>query len=159
MADVDDSTSAASHLLLSAALSGLLCAATSACAASPVASRGSPPDSGATGVATPQVDSGSSAAAGGTEDSGSTPVTSMSFACDAGVLPNPSVTSSSVVVLSLDDFSSQCETAHGVVEIQPHCGGLNLCRGMSYDTGTQMLTDHSCRATNTCAGYTCVICD
>ena len=82
------------------------------------------------------------------------------FACDGGVSSNPSVTASSVVAdLTLDRFTAQCDARSGVVELQPHCGGLNNCRGMSYDTGTQTLTEHTCRATNTCAGYTCVICD
>jgi hypothetical protein len=30
---------------------------------------------------------------------------------------------------------------------------------MSYDTETQTLLQHTCRATNTCAGFSCVICD
>lgn len=79
--------------------------------------------------------------------------------CDGGVSPDPSVTSTTSVVLTLDQFTSQCDAKNGVVEIQPHCGGSNACRGMSYDANTQTLTEHTCRSTNTCAGYSCVVCD
>ena len=80
-------------------------------------------------------------------------------ACQTGVSPNPQVTSTSVVQLTQDQFKAQCDQRHGVFEVQPECGGSNSCRGMSYDTKTETLTEHNCRATNTCAGYTCVICN
>ena len=58
--------------------------------------------------------------------------------------------------LTLEQFTALCDSMNGIFEIQPHCGGSNACRGMSYDTGTQTLTEHTCRGTNTCAGYSCV---
>jgi hypothetical protein len=61
--------------------------------------------------------------------------------------------------MTQDVFTSQCNARHGLFEVQPHCGGSNACRGMSYDSETKTLTEHSCRATNTCAGFSCVICD
>jgi len=64
-----------------------------------------------------------------------------------------------VVNMTHDQFTAQCEAQAGIVEVQPHCGGSNSCRGMSYDVDTQTLAEHTCRATNTCAGYNCVICD
>ena len=72
----------------------------------------------------------------------------------------PMVTSTTTVAnLTEDAFTSQCAALKGVMEIQPHCGGSNSCRGMSYDTNTQTLSEHTCRGTNTCAGYSCVVCD
>ncbi|MGH7285816.1 MAG: hypothetical protein ACRELY_30215 [Polyangiaceae bacterium] len=80
-------------------------------------------------------------------------------ACSTGVSPNPKVSSTSVETLTKDQFQAQCDQRHGIFEVQPECGGSNACRGMSYDTNTSTLSEHDCRATNTCAGYTCVICD
>jgi len=61
--------------------------------------------------------------------------------------------------MTLDLFTSQCNAENGIVEIQPHCGGSNACRGMSYDTELQTLIEHTCRSMNSCAGYSCVVCD
>jgi hypothetical protein len=79
--------------------------------------------------------------------------------CDGGVVPNPQITSATVVAgLTLDQFTAQCQTVSGILEIQPHCGGSNACRGMSYDSATQTLTQHTCRGMNSCAGFSCVVC-
>ena len=130
----DDSN--ASHALLSAALGGLLCVA----ACSPKTSTQNP-DAAAT------ADTGAEASV-------------EPFECDGGVVAEAGVTSSQMVPsLTLEDFTKQCDARHGVVEIEPHCGGSNNCRGFTYDTGTQLLTEHTCRATNACAGYSCIICD
>jgi len=133
----DDSN--ASHALLSAALGGLLCVA--ACS-SPKSSVGQ--------------DSGNDAAA-----SGDAPAEAASgpYECDGGVVDDAGITSSQVLSMTLEDFTAQCNAKNGVVEIEPHCGGSNNCRGMSYDTTTQVLTEHGCRGLNTCAGYSCIICD
>ena len=120
--------------MISAALGGLLCLASSACSNS------------------------DSASSGAETANGDTPIPST--ACDGGVDHDPHVTSSTVVAdLTLDAFTSQCDAKNGVVEIHPHCGGFNACRGMSYDSATEMLTEHTCRGTNTCAGFSCVVCD
>jgi hypothetical protein len=78
--------------------------------------------------------------------------------CASGQVPNPKVTSTVVGALTQDEFASRCAALNGIFEIQPLCGGSNSCRGMSYDSGSQTLTEHSCQATNTCAGYSCVVC-
>ncbi len=124
----------ASDKLLSAALGGLLCAACSS--SKPLE---------------PPIDSGGADVPIAESDAAPT--------CDGGVVADAGVTSSSVVPnMTLESFTAQCQGLNGAVEILPHCGGSNSCRGMSYDTGTQVLTYHTCRGTNTCAGYSCVIC-
>ncbi|HEY4119230.1 MAG TPA: hypothetical protein VGM56_15290 [Byssovorax sp.] len=79
-------------------------------------------------------------------------------ACPSGVSPDPAVTSSATQSLTQQQFQTMCSARGGVFEIQPHCGGSNACRGFSYDSDTQTLTEHTCRATNQCSGYSCVIC-
>ena len=77
--------------------------------------------------------------------------------CD-GSIADASITDSMMSSLSLEMFKAMCDARHGVVEIHPHCGGENTCRGFSFDTGTGTLTEHECRGLNTCAGYSCIIC-
>jgi len=126
--------SSASRALLLAALGGLL----GACA--PAAPR---PTGGDDGSVT---------------DAGTVP--EASIACEAGVSDAPSITSSNVdPSVTLDSFTSESEQRGGAVEVEPHCGGENSCRGISWDTGTETVTEHTCRGMNTCAGYSCVICD
>jgi hypothetical protein len=75
---------------------------------------------------------------------------------DGGV---PVIKSSVVVTdMTLEKFKADCDVRHGVVEIPPHCGGFNTCMGMSYDSGTQTLTEHTCRGMNTCVGFSCILC-
>ncbi|WP_437588538.1 MopE-related protein [Sorangium sp. So ce1000] len=65
--------------------------------------------------------------------------------------------------ISLDEFSARCAesamlvgTARpGVVQVHAVCGGTNSCRGMVYQTWNE-LYEHSCRAVNSCAGWSCV---
>jgi hypothetical protein len=130
-----DQCSGASQALLAAALSGLLSVAVGCT----TVSSGSTADSGSTSVS-----------------NGDTPIPATE--CDGGVSPIPQVTTSAVQVLTQAEFAMQCAARNGIFEIQPHCGGSNSCRGMSNDSETTTLTEHSCRATNTCAGYSCVIC-
>ncbi len=73
--------------------------------------------------------------------------------------PDPHVVQKTTVDESEDDFKSACAARNGIFEIQPGCGGSNACRGMSYDSDAHTLIEHTCRATNTCAGYSCVVCD
>jgi hypothetical protein len=69
------------------------------------------------------------------------------------------VTSSEVVAtMTLEQFTLDCEARGGVLELHPHCGGFNSCKGMSYDTGSLVLTEHTCRALNTCGGFSCIVC-
>jgi hypothetical protein len=79
-------------------------------------------------------------------------------ACGSSASPGGVVTSSKVVSdMTLQKFTQMCDDRSGTVEINPHCGGSNSCKGMSYDEGTQTLTEHTCKATNTCAGYSCIL--
>jgi hypothetical protein len=128
----EERSAEASRALLIAALGGLL-GFTEACVSSSPASTS---QVGAFGADTP------------------VPAT----ACATGVIPNPQVTSTMMAVLSQDQFVAQCNARHGIYELQPGCGGSNSCRGMSYDATTQTLSEHTCRSTNTCGGYSCVIC-
>jgi hypothetical protein len=131
MSASDASSFSASQALLTAAIGGLLCL-TTAC-------------SSGDSTSTPEVN----------EDTPSPATTCSNRASD-----NPTISSSTVdPSLTQDKFSSECTAQNGIMEIQPHCGGSNACRGMSYDNAKQLLTEHNCRAVNTCAGYSCVICD
>jgi hypothetical protein len=67
------------------------------------------------------------------------------------------ITSSTVdATMDLAKFTALCDARHGTVEIHPHCGGYNSCKGLSYDTSTHVLTEHTCKGLNTCAGYSCI---
>jgi hypothetical protein len=80
--------------------------------------------------------------------------------CDGGYSATPVVTSSSIVLgMTVEQFTAMCDAQNGIVEVQPHCGGLNACRGFSYDDTTNVLSVHTCRASNSCSGWNCVICD
>ena len=86
----------------------------------------------------------------------------LSGACGSDPDPKPrgDVTSSKVVAdMTLEKFTAECDARGGQVETHSHCGGANSCKGMSYDTATELLTEHTCRGSNTCAGYSCVIPD
>jgi hypothetical protein len=130
MSGPSETSPGASQALLAAALGGLLCVASSAC-------------------------SSSSSAPVTTQD---TPIPAT--ACTSGVIAHPSATSITAVDdVTQDSFKSQCDAKNGIFETQPECGGSNACRGMSYDSKTTTLMEHTCQATNTCAGYSCVVCD
>jgi hypothetical protein len=198
-----------SRALVSAALAGLLCAATPACNSTPVDDGTEPmtgptggvegASGGAQGASGGASNAGGRATTGGTStvsaggnpvpsnggtgsggraesEAGATPDASASStgAADAGsVFPQPgdagvechtdggppAITSSKIVRdLTLERFTADCDTWHGVVQIPPHCGGFNSCRGMSYDSGTEVLTEHTCRGLSSCAGFSCVLC-
>ncbi len=59
--------------------------------------------------------------------------------------------------LTADEFEAQCDERSGVVEYIPHCGGLNTCKGFSYDVTTGLLSEHTCQGAATCQGYNCVV--
>ena len=80
--------------------------------------------------------------------------------CAEGVVDTPQITASEVVAdLSLETFTAECNERKGTVEVHPHCGGVNGCRGISYDSDTDTRTEHSCRGANTCTGFSCIVCD
>ena len=86
--------------------------------------------------------------------------TAASTTCETGVVADPKITSSTQVAnLTLEAFTADCDERNGAVQIHPHCGGANGCRGISYDSDTDILTEHTCRALNTCTGFSCIVCD
>jgi hypothetical protein len=68
------------------------------------------------------------------------------------------ITASEVdTTMTLTRFTALCDEAGGQVETHPHCGGVNTCRGFSYDETIHTFTEHSCKGANTCAGWSCVL--
>jgi len=59
--------------------------------------------------------------------------------------------------MTLEKFTAECTARGGTVEMHSHCGGMNSCKGMSYDESTGVLMEHTCMGLNTCAGYSCVV--
>ncbi len=59
--------------------------------------------------------------------------------------------------MTLEKFTAMCDALGGKIEIHPHCGGANSCKGMSYDQTTQVYTEHTCKGLNTCTGFSCVL--
>ena len=45
--------------------------------------------------------------------------------------------------MTLEKFTALCDKRGGTVEQHPHCGGVNSCKGMSYDETTQVYTEHT----------------
>jgi hypothetical protein len=58
--------------------------------------------------------------------------------------------------LQVSDFKALCDARSGTVETMAHCGGLATGPGFSYDITTHMLSEHSCKGANTCAGWNCL---
>jgi hypothetical protein len=75
------------------------------------------------------------------------------------VTPGGAAITSSVTTsdMTLEKFTTECDAMGGQIETHPSCHGQNTCKGMSYDTGTLVLTEHTCMALNTCSGYSCVV--
>jgi hypothetical protein len=70
---------------------------------------------------------------------------------------DPMITSSSTVEgLTAEGFKALCDARNGTVEALSHCGGLATAAGFSYDLDTQLLSEHTCKGANTCAGWNCV---
>lgn len=94
-------------------------------------------------------------------ETGSTNATSDGTTNGAGTTEEEDasgVLSSKVVPdLTLAAFTLECQEAGGVVETHASCGGVNSCRGFSYDSDTEVFTEHTCRGYNTCSGFSCVV--
>lgn len=117
-------------------------------------------DSGSTTEdATPDV-AVTDASADAIEDALADAVADAGLNCDpVGPDAEPGVnTLSETKEVTLEDFTADCDVLGGTIEIHPHCGGVNTCKGMSYDTGTKVYTEHTCKGLNTCAGFSCVLC-
>jgi hypothetical protein len=77
---------------------------------------------------------------------------------DGGQMEPGEITSSVVdETMTLEKFTADCDTRGGKIEIHPGCHGANTCKGLSYDDGTFVLTEHTCAGLNTCSGYSCVV--
>jgi hypothetical protein len=154
----------ASQALVAAALGGLLSASLAACGGS---STTTPTNaSGGDGDPAPGTISTIASADGGTiattepttPANGDSPIPRTECLDGVYAAADRQITSSSAGTVAQDDFQTRCAAANGIYETQPNCGGSNSCRGMSYDSNTETLTEHTCRATNTCAGFSCVVC-
>ncbi len=151
----------ASQALIAAALGGLLSASLAACSGSTTTPSGSSGTSGngGTPVITVAADGGSYATTEPTTpENGDSPIPRTECADGVYATSDRQVTSRTAGSVAEDDFKTRCAAANGMYETQPNCGGSNSCRGMSYDANTETLTEHTCRATNTCAGFSCVVC-
>lgn len=72
--------------------------------------------------------------------------------------PVEGVTSSKVIPdLSLEEFTEMCDEVGGSIEIHPTCGGRVTGKGFSYDSDTDVFTEHTCAGYNTCPGFSCVL--
>ncbi len=70
----------------------------------------------------------------------------------------PHITSSkNVGVMTAEQFKALCDERGGTVEVMPHCGGFATAKGFSYDSTTELLSEHTCAGANTCSGWNCAI--
>jgi hypothetical protein len=67
------------------------------------------------------------------------------------------LTSKVIPDLTLEEFTEMCDDEVGVVETHAHCGGAVTGPGFSYDSDTDVFTEHTCAGYNTCTGFSCVI--
>ena len=154
----DASLPGASPALVAAAIGGLLAASLAACGGSgSTASAGGGDGPPATPVT--RADGGIVATTEPTTPAnGDSPIPRTECADGVYAEADRSVTTRTSGSVAQADFQARCAAESGIYETQPNCGGSNSCRGMSYDSKTQTLTEHTCRATNTCAGFSCVTC-
>lgn len=132
--------------LLACAISGLLTGCGGGEGASPDASLPGCVDAAGDVTAEPRGD-------GGTADASPDAGPSDVAAGDAG----PVVLSSRRdPALSFRAFLADCTRRGGFVQTHATCSGNNACRGVSYNRFDRSVTEHTCRAMNTCAGMSCV---
>jgi hypothetical protein len=151
----------ASQALVTAALAGLFAASVAACSGSTTTGTGtgSGTTDGTTITSIAAADGGTFATTEPTTPAnGDSPIPRTECADGVYAEGDRQVKTATVGAVEQSDFQAQCAAASGIYEQQPNCGGSNSCRGMSYDANTQTLTEHTCRATNTCAGFSCVVC-
>ena len=105
---------------------------------------------------------GAGAPALGGGGAGETPAAgASSMAGSGGAAPEPPhITSDqNVGVMTVEQFTALCDERVGTVEVMPHCGGFATAKGFSYDSSTELLSEHTCQGANTCGGWNCVIPD
>lgn len=111
---------------------------------------------GANAAGSPTGGSGETPSAGAPSDAGA------AGAAGAGGAPAelPHITSSqNVGVMTEEQFKALCDERGGTVEVMPHCGGFATAKGFSYDSTTELLSEHTCHGANTCSGWNCAIVD
>jgi len=54
-------------------------------------------------------------------------------------------------------FSAECEKRGGLVQTHAVCAGNNACKGLSFNKYSYELTEHTCKALNSCGGMSCVV--
>jgi hypothetical protein len=108
---------------------------------------------------------GAAAGQGGASDvpaAGASSAAGASGSAGAGGAPPeyPHITSSeNAGAVTVEQFTELCDKRSGTVEVMPHCGGFATAKGFSYDSTTQLLSEHTCKGSNTCAGWNCAIPD
>jgi hypothetical protein len=53
-------------------------------------------------------------------------------------------------------FSADCDARGGLVQTHAVCAGNNSCKGVSFNKYDLILSEHTCKAQNTCGGMSCV---
>lgn len=159
--------SVASRALLSAAVGGLLCVGGCSSEDEPGVENGALSDAGtdAAEEAAVDVDSGEDTSTTedaapdvAVEDASADAIDDTNPNCDPAQMEGGVITLSETKDLTLEQLTVDCDALGGAIQIHPHCGGSNGCKGMSYDTGTKVYTEHTCKGLNTCAGFSCVLC-
>lgn len=59
--------------------------------------------------------------------------------------------------MTTSTFTARCTQDGGLVQTHAVCGGVNACRGYSFNKYDFVLTEHTCKAMNTCGGISCVV--
>ena len=140
-----EKTSAPQQRLLAAAISGLLCMP--GCGSD---GGEKPRDQGPSGDGDKQVDGAgngdANTGAQGQPDGASGEVEPAKV-----TLKRPDTT------MTREKFEELCDQANGKLEVHPHCGGANSCKGFSYDSDAKVYSEHTCKGLNTCTGYSCVV--
>jgi hypothetical protein len=58
--------------------------------------------------------------------------------------------------MTFERFSDECRQRGGLVQMHAVCSGNNACKGVSFNKYSFTLTEHTCKAMNTCGGMSCV---
>jgi Cytochrome c len=59
--------------------------------------------------------------------------------------------------MTFDKFSAECDERGGFVQTHAVCSGNNNCKGVSYNKYSYTMTEHTCKALNSCGGMSCVL--
>jgi hypothetical protein len=67
------------------------------------------------------------------------------------------ISSEKNTTITFADFSQECLERDGLMQTHATCAGNNACQGFHFNKFSKMLTEHTCRAFNSCGGISCVI--